>query len=57
MAQHKTHKDTIDGKATTKARRAARERKHAGPALDLDRLLIDLTNEAAARRAANLTDN
>lgn len=57
MAQHKTHKDTIDGKARTRARRAARARKQASPALDLDRLLIDLTNEAAARRAANLIDN
>lgn len=71
MAKHATHKNSTDGKTMTAARRVARVRKYAAPGLDLDRLATELhreqaaraakvsahTNEAAARRAANLTDN
>lgn len=55
MAQHKTHKDTAEGKRATVARRASRERKYATRPLDLDALLIDTSNMDAARRAADLT--
>lgn len=47
MSKHATFKTTAKGKAVTAARRAARLRRQAGNALDLERLARELGAVAA----------